>query len=81
MELGNQVSCKIRGGWAQGVGGAEGQPQGGGIARASALLCKKIRNTPVLPGWRPSVGHPHWISDTGWQECREGLLAFLLVDF
>lgn len=71
MELGNQVSCKIRGGW----GWSEGQPQGGGTAQASACLCKKVQNTLVPPGWRPSAGH------TGWQGCREGLLAFLLVDF
>lgn len=78
MELGNQVSCKIRGGWGW---GSEGQPQGGGTAQASACLCKKVQNTLVPPGWRPSAGHPLRISDTGWQGCREGLLAFLLVDF
>lgn len=50
MELGNQVSCKVRGGWAQG-GGQRDNPRE--EALHSALLCKKIRNTLVLPGWGP----------------------------
>lgn len=72
MELGNQVSCKIRGGWG---GGQRDNPREEALRRPQHVCVKKVQNTLVPPAWRPSAGH------TGWQGCREGLLAFLLVDF
>lgn len=79
MELGNQVSCKIRGGW--GGGCQKDNPREEALHRPQHVCVRKYRILWCRQDGGPQPATHTRTLDTGWQDCRESLLPFLLVDF